>query len=66
MTLPAGTGSRSDRTACAVVSPGAAGPVFACPRHPGTVLVPFPGGAARGLCPVDGASHQLEPPEAGS
>jgi hypothetical protein len=32
-------------------------PAPACfgPDHPGAVLVPLPGGGARGTCPVDGA-----------
>jgi len=38
-------------------------PACHCPDHPAAVLVPFPGGAARGSCPVDGRSHQLTPPE---
>jgi hypothetical protein len=34
-----------------------------CPVHPYAVLVPFPGGGARGSCPVDSRSHQMTPPE---
>ncbi len=41
------------------------GPVVACPDHPGEVLCPLPGGGARGTCPVDGASYQMDAPEAG-
>jgi hypothetical protein len=34
-----------------------------CPEHPGAVLVPLPGGGARGTCPVDSRSHQMYPVE---
>jgi hypothetical protein len=34
-----------------------------CPDHPAAVLQPFPGGGARGSCPVDSRSHQMTPPE---
>lgn len=33
-----------------------------CPAHPDCELV-APGGAARGICPTDGRSYQLEAPE---
>ena len=38
-------------------------PVSPCPDHPRCALVPFPGGGARGYCPVDSRSYQLAPPE---
>jgi hypothetical protein len=38
-------------------------PVSPCPDHPGSALVPFPGGGARGSCPVDGRSYQMSAPE---
>jgi hypothetical protein len=38
-------------------------PAQPCPDHPGHVLLPLPGGAARGTCPVDGRSFQFETPE---
>ncbi len=38
-------------------------PVVRCPDHPGRELSPLPGGGARGICPVDGASHQMDAPE---
>lgn len=38
-------------------------PACPCPDHPAAVLVPFPGGGARGTCPVDGRSYQMYPPE---
>jgi hypothetical protein len=38
-------------------------PVCTCPDHPGRVLLPLPGGAARGMCPVDGRSYQLDTPD---
>lgn len=38
-------------------------PACRCPEHPGSILVPFPGGGARGTCPVDQRSHQMYPPE---
>jgi hypothetical protein len=34
-----------------------------CPRHQHLELIPV-GGAARGICPADGATHQMEAPEA--
>jgi len=34
-----------------------------CPDHPGRDLLPMGGGAARGLCPADGRSYQLDTPE---
>jgi len=40
------------------------GPTVGCPDHPGRVLSPLPGGGARGICPVDGASYQMDAPEA--
>src|SRR6266487_858424 len=40
------------------------GPVVARPDHPGQVLCALPGGGARGICPVDGASYQMDAPEA--
>jgi hypothetical protein len=43
-----------------------AAPACRCPVHPGAVLVPFPGGGARGTCPVDQRSHQMYPPEISS
>jgi hypothetical protein len=39
------------------------GPVVRCPDHPGRELSPLPGGGARGICPVDGASYQMDTPE---
>jgi hypothetical protein len=41
------------------------GPVVPCPDHPGQMLCPLPGGGARDTCPVDGASYQMDTPEAG-
>lgn len=38
-------------------------PAVMCPDHPGRALVPLPGGAARGICPADGASYQMDTPE---
>jgi hypothetical protein len=38
-------------------------PACPCPDHPGRNLLPLGGGAARGMCPVDGRSYQLYPPE---
>ncbi len=38
-------------------------PVVECPDHPGQELSPLPGGAARGICPVDGRSYQMDVPE---
>jgi hypothetical protein len=35
-------------------------PVVQCPDHPGQVLCPLAGGAARGTCPVDGRSYQMD------
>ena len=40
------------------------GPTVWCPDHPGRVLSPLPGGGARGICPVDEASYQMDAPEA--
>jgi hypothetical protein len=40
-----------------------ASPACCCPVHPGVVLVPFPGGGARGSCPVDSRSYQMTPLE---
>jgi hypothetical protein len=37
-------------------------PASYCPDHPARVLT-VPGGAARGICPVDGRSYQLDTPE---
>jgi hypothetical protein len=34
-----------------------------CPDHPDLELVPLPGGAARGMCPADGTTYQMETPE---
>ncbi len=39
-------------------------PAVMCPDYPDLELIPCPGGAAKGMCPVDGASHQMEPPKA--
>lgn len=33
-----------------------------CPVHPDSELVPV-GTGARGICPLDGASYQMETPE---
>ena len=33
-----------------------------CPVHPDRELAPV-GGGARGICPADGASYQMETPE---
>jgi hypothetical protein len=33
-----------------------------CPVHPDRELTPV-GGGARGICPVDGTSYQMETPE---
>jgi hypothetical protein len=33
-----------------------------CPVHPDRELTPV-GGGARGICPEDGATHQLDAPE---
>ena len=38
-------------------------PAYPCPDHPDAVLVPFPGGGARGSCPVDHRLYQMTPPE---
>jgi hypothetical protein len=38
-------------------------PACPCPVHPHHDLLPLPGGAARGMCPVDGAGHQMDTPE---
>jgi hypothetical protein len=38
-------------------------PAAFCPDHPYTELIPCPGGAARGMCPVDCRTHQMETPE---
>jgi hypothetical protein len=38
--------------------------VATCPVHPDCELQPLPGGGARGICPLDGASHQMSAPEA--
>lgn len=38
-------------------------PACPCPDHPASALVPFPGGPARGSCPVDGRSYQMTPLE---
>jgi hypothetical protein len=38
------------------------GPVVRCPDHPGRELTPLPGGGAHGICPVDGASYQMDAP----
>lgn len=38
-------------------------PACPCPDHPRRALLPLPGGAARGICPVDGRSYQLDTPE---
>ncbi len=38
-------------------------PACPCPDHPGRDLLPLPGGAARGMCPVDGRSYQYGTPE---
>lgn len=35
-------------------------PAVKCPDHPGEVLCPVAGGAARGTCPVDGRSYQMD------
>lgn len=37
-------------------------PACPCPDHPGRVLLPLPGGAARGMCPTDGRSYQYGTP----
>jgi len=34
-----------------------------CPDHPRRDLLPLGGGAARGICPVDGRSYQFDTPE---
>jgi len=34
----------------------------ACPVHPDRELAPV-GGGARGICPADGATHQMDAPE---
>lgn len=38
-------------------------PACPCPDHPRRDLLPMGGGAARGMCPVDGRSYQLDTPE---
>ena len=40
-----------------------AGSACPCPDHPASILQPFPGGGARGTCPVDERSYQMTPPE---
>jgi hypothetical protein len=51
-------------TTATLPAPLAAGrPASPCPDHPGAELVPFPGGGARGTCPIDQRSHQMYPPE---
>ncbi len=37
-------------------------PAVMCPDHPHLELIPV-GGGARGICPADGAAHQMETPE---
>lgn len=50
-------------TTATLPAPAVTAPACPCPDHPSAVLVPFPGGGARGSCPVDGRSHQMAPPE---
>jgi hypothetical protein len=38
-------------------------PACPCPDHPDRSLLPLPGGAARGTCPVDSRSYQVFTPE---
>lgn len=38
-------------------------PAVFCPDHPHLELIPCPGGAARGMCPADSRTYQMEPPE---
>jgi hypothetical protein len=38
-------------------------PACPCPDHPDQVLQPLPGGGARGTCPLNGRSYQMEPVE---
>jgi len=51
VTAPNRAGGRPLRAACP------------CPEHPGRMLLPLGGAAARGMCPADGRSDQLDPPE---
>jgi hypothetical protein len=44
-------------------APTAVGAACPCPDHPDRALVPFPGGGARGSCPVNGREYQMTPPE---
>ena len=37
-------------------------PACYCPDHPDLKLIPV-GGGAKGICPADGATHQIETPE---
>jgi hypothetical protein len=47
----------------ALLTPVRPAPACYCPEHSDAILVPFPGGGARGTCPVDQRSHQMYPPE---
>jgi hypothetical protein len=38
-------------------------PACMCPVHPDCELIAPGGGAARGICPADGHSYQIETPE---
>jgi hypothetical protein len=38
-------------------------PDICCPDHPDRALIPAGGGAARGMCPADGRTYQLDTPE---
>lgn len=65
-TCPAGVLPEPDTAAVAARAfacsvPGR--PACRCPEHPDAVLVPFPGGGARGYCPVDDRSYQMTVPE---
>lgn len=38
-------------------------PAAMCPHHPHLELIPCPGGAAKGMCPADSRTYQMETPE---